>query len=540
MGETMGRIAIYLREDSQLRDEAEQLALCKEYCRVHYGGDGEPVLYQDSFSPGNHPGLEALLADAREGKLRAVVSAELDRVAYSTTELAALLDELGTLSVSFAAVRDKLSTEGPLGRVFSYCVGNLAALDRQGAARRVRDSMMELARTGRWLGGVAPTGYKSKRVVKSGETEFLLTPVPGEAAVVRRIFDAFLETGSLTKTENDLNGSKIRTKNNRPYSRFSIRQILENPVYALADQAVYRYFKESGAQLCSPQERFDGMHGMMVYNKTAQQNGVGKSREISQWIVAVGSHEGFIPGADWIRAGELLDQNKSTAFRKPKSAHALLPGILRCGHCGSLMRPKQTQRMSEDGQPLFIYLCERKERSGSQDCQMRNVSGNLLDEAVCNQLLHLSPGSAAFLAQLEHNRMMSDPELDRMELERLQKRGQQITESISGLVFNLVKTIDKSAYSYIIGQIDSLHKENAVLEKRIAELSTFTDPHAMADEQIHAVKELLEVFQSGFEDMSVDQKRAILRALVEKVVWDGQRVQVYLYGADLGQIAVKG
>lgn len=531
-----GGIAIYLREDSQQGDGEAQLALCREYCRLHYGEEVEDgAIYRDAFSPSGHPGLDSLLADAREGRVGVIVCAGLDKVSYNTAELASLLEELGGLSVTFVSVNDRLSTDTPLGRAMGYLAASLSRLDRQGAARRVRDGMLELARTGRWLGGVTPTGYQSKKIkARGGATEYALTPIPGEVAVVRRIFDAFLEYNSLMAVERSLGEAGVRSKNNRAYSRFSIRQILENPVYALADRDVYDFFRNAGAEICTPAERFDSAHGMMVYNKTVQQQGSGKSRDISQWIVAVGRHEGIIPGAEWVKAQRQLGQNKPGSLRKPRSAHALLPGILRCGRCGAFMRPKQTQRLTEDGAPVFIYLCERKERSNSAECQIKNVSGNALDRIVCDQLRGLSPGSAAFLAQLEVNRLQTNPELDRMELGRLQNHRAQVEKSISNLVFSLIKTVDKAAYDYIIAQIDTLHKENASLQKRINELDTLTGKHPLADLQVDAMKELLELFQSGFEDMSVEQKRAVLRALIEKVVWDGERAQVYLFGAGTG------
>ena len=39
-----------------------------------------------------------------------------------------------------------------------------AQLERDTIAERIRDNMYELAKTGRWLGGTTPLGYKSERV----------------------------------------------------------------------------------------------------------------------------------------------------------------------------------------------------------------------------------------------------------------------------------------------------------------------------------------------------------------------------------------
>ena len=73
-------------------------------------------------------------------------------------------------------------------------------------AERIRDNMHELAKTGRWLGGNAPTGFKSEAVEKvtvDGKIRksFKLTPIPEEAEIPKMIFDLYTETDSLTAVE---------------------------------------------------------------------------------------------------------------------------------------------------------------------------------------------------------------------------------------------------------------------------------------------------------------------------------------------------
>lgn len=498
-------------------------------------------VYREQVLPGKRPVLDTLLDSARAGSIKRVICPALGTMCDSVTELHTLLETLEELSVQLVAVEDKFDSQSPLGRVMVYLVSSLNRLERQGATRRVRDGMLELAKTGRWLGGVTPTGYRSVKMTgEQGVSEFALEPLPEEAAVVRRVFAVFLAENSLTAVERQLNKEGLATKNGRKYSRFSIRQLLENPVYMLADSDAYTYFRGLGTELCSPAEQFDGRHGMMVYNKTVQQPGKSvKMRDISQWIVAVGRHEGMIAGADWVQAQKLLDQNKSGSFRKPKSAHALLAGMLYCGECGAYMRPKQTQRVNDDGQPVFVYMCERKEQTKSQDCDNRNVNGNQLDQIVCDQLLGLSPESPVFRELLERSRRAAQPELDRMELDRLEEGKADIEALISDLVFSLVKAIDKTAYDYIIKQIDELHGDKAVLQARIDELTALSGEHKLTKHDIAAMQEILRNFQEGYEALSTEQKRATLRAVLDRAEWDGRSVQVFLHGAGIEPVEIE-
>ena len=47
-----------------------------------------------------------------------------------------------------------------------FIISVFSQLERETIAERIRDNMHELAKTGRWLGGNAPTGFKSEAVSK--------------------------------------------------------------------------------------------------------------------------------------------------------------------------------------------------------------------------------------------------------------------------------------------------------------------------------------------------------------------------------------
>ena len=191
-----------------------------------------------------------------------------------------------------------------------YIASVFSQLERETIAERIRDNMRELARTGRWLGGTTPTGYTSEAVSSislDGKTRksCQLKLVPEEAKIVRKIYESYEATESLAGTEAELMKAGIRTKNGRSFTRFSIRAILENPVYLTADSDAWEYFDRAGTEVSSPRAAFDGLHGMLAYNRTRQEKG--KKTEFlptAEWIVAVGQHPGLIPGSRWVPVQE--------------------------------------------------------------------------------------------------------------------------------------------------------------------------------------------------------------------------------------------
>ena len=60
-------------------------------------------------------------------------------------------------------------------------------------------------------------------------------------------------------TETELLRQGVKTKTGRSFTRFSIKFILQNPVYLIADKDAYQYFVDNEAELFSPESDFDGI-----------------------------------------------------------------------------------------------------------------------------------------------------------------------------------------------------------------------------------------------------------------------------------------
>ena len=119
---------------------------------------------------------------------------------------------------------------------------------------------------------------KIKQILVDGKSKqmFKLTVISDEAELVKLIFKKFLQTNSLTKVETYLLQNNIKSKNGKAFTRFTIKNILENPVYMVADELAFTFFENNGVEFSEESDvksKFDGKHGIMSYNKTIQKEG---------------------------------------------------------------------------------------------------------------------------------------------------------------------------------------------------------------------------------------------------------------------------
>ena len=547
MGRNDEMIAIYSRK-SKFTGKGEsignQVELCKEHIRNLFGeGYVERcVVFEDEgFSGGNlmRPAFQKMMADVRKHKFKAIVVYRLDRISRNISDFAGLTDELNKLGVSFVSIREQFDTSSSMGRAMMFIISVFSQLERETIAERIRDNMHELAKTGRWLGGNTPLGFKSEAVSKvtvdgKARKSFKLVPVAEEADIPKMIFDLYTETDSLTAVEAELLRRRIKTKQGKDFTRFAIKAILQNPVYMVADEDAYRYFTERHADVCFPEEAFDGTYGIMAYNRTDQEKGrTTVLLPVDAWIIAIGQHPGFVPSKQWIKVQESLDRNKSKGYRKPRNNEALLTGLLFCS-CGDRMYPKLSQRVTADGEPIYTYVCKMKERSKRERCNRRNASGNSLDAAIIEQIKSLTEQGSSFITQLEKSRRFytGDREQYESQLTSLRSEFADNEKAINGLIDSLGMASDSAVKPRLIKRIEELSETNRNIENRIHELEGLVDTNALSDAEFDLLRQMLAVFRTSVDTMSVEEKRAAIRTVVRKVIWDGVNAHVILFGAD--------
>ena len=541
------RYVIYSRK-SKFTGKGEsienQIELCRQYIAMHFGEDAaeNALVYEDEgFSGGNleRPQFKKMMKDSQKIEFAAIVVYRLDRISRNIGDFAKLIEDLGDRHIDFISIREQFDTSSPMGRAMMYIASVFSQLERETIAERIRDNMHELSKTGRWLGGTTPTGYASEsesKVTVDGKERkaFKLKPIPEEIQLVKTIYSVFLETGSLSKTDQYLLEHRCVTKRGKQFTRFAIKGILTNPVYMIADETAYRYLKENNVDLFAEQSEFDGQRGIMAYNRTLQRAGkASQIRPMEEWIVAVGKHPGIISGEQWVQVQGMLDVNRSKSYRRPRSNVALLSGLLRCKDCGDYMRPKLTNRKTADGEFIYTYMCSTKERSRGAVCNMKNCNGNTLDAKIIDQIRKLSADKETLAQLLTQTKkaISGNKEGYDAEFATLQAKHAETEDRIKRLVESLSVASDTSA-KYVMEQIDELHRVSEAQSARLSELEVLTEQSRMLHQEFAFHQEMIESFAHAVDTATLEEKRRLLRTIVKKVVWDGENAYVYLFAED--------
>ena len=238
------RCAIYTRKSSEegLEQDFNSLHAQREACEAYIKsqvGEGWVALktnYDDGgFSGGkmDRPGLRALLADVDRRLVDIVVVYKVDRLTRSITDFGRIVEAFDRSGVSFVSVTQAFNTTTSMGRLTLNVLLSFAQFEREVTGERIRDKIAASKAKGMWMGGNLPLGYDAK--------DRRLEVNPGEAQLVRRLFDRYLELGSVhaLKAELDREGilskisisSKGVRRGGQPFSRGALFHLLKNPVY---------------------------------------------------------------------------------------------------------------------------------------------------------------------------------------------------------------------------------------------------------------------------------------------------------------------
>lgn len=105
-----------------------------------------------SGTKARRPGLDALMADARQRKFSVVLVAAFDRLARSTKHFLEVIDTFNSLEIEFISAREGIDSSSPMGRFFTILVGCMAEAEKCMLVERIKSGMRRAKMEGKRLG----------------------------------------------------------------------------------------------------------------------------------------------------------------------------------------------------------------------------------------------------------------------------------------------------------------------------------------------------------------------------------------------------
>ncbi|MEQ8155662.1 MAG: recombinase family protein [Clostridiaceae bacterium] len=516
------KAAIYSRK-SRFTEKGEsienQITLCQEY--GNNIGITDFIIYEDEgFSGGNteRPQFKNMMKDAKAKKFEILICYRLDRISRNVSDFTSTIEELKRYDINFISIREQFDTTSPMGRAMMNIAAVFAQLERETIAERIKDNMMELAKTGRWLGGTTPIGYCSEPVIHTdaygkGKKMFKLSLIEEEAQLVKLIYKIFMEKKNFSSTANYLCSHSYVGKNGGEFSRETVKQIITNPVYCISDEKIFDHFKSLGATIFgSPKEN----KGLMVYNK---REGGQRDNPIGKWIISVGDHPGIIDSTTFVKCARIYKENTEKKYPKTSTGTKfLLSGLVICGKCGSSM----ASWAHNNPRTRFLeryYRCSLKQRASNRcSCSMLNAYD--AEQYVIDFITQIDKKSIIKdLIKLQEESETSGETLK--ETGNIKKDIEKNNKTIQGLIRKLaLMDDDLELIRMFKAEIDLIRKRNLQLEAKITSLSSEEESSSNLEFDVTNFYQSLNQFKQFSKYLSVEENRELLKLLIDHIVWD--------------------
>lgn len=534
--------AIYTRK-SRATDTGEsienQIARCVALCESKGWGYIVYVDYDYSGKDTDRPDFINMMGEVRKKKFDYVVVYHVYRFARNMKDFTVLMDEFQDLEVGFISISQQFDTSTPMGRAAMYMTAVFGQLERENTAEQIRDNMIFLAEKGRWNGGPIPYGFDTRTELieyRNGEGNKKVTYLvvnQEESEVVREFYEWYKAPGgSIRNVTIKANELGYKTRNGAHWSHSQVSRILQNPLYAIADENTYNYFKDhTEVNMVDDIEDYNGKNGLMYYNRRRAYKNTSRLRDESEWILSVGEHKGFIPGEIFARVQMKLSRNKSRAPRTGQSLRSPLVGLVRCGRCGSSMSIFGSPRDSNDRSKGYYHYfrCLTREQQAKVLCDNSNVRADKLEDLILSYVSGLVDNKESLQAILDSAN--NDIEDGKGPLTAKKDKIQSELDKLNLEIENLVDALSKGILPELVikRKYKELDDQKGKLRKELESINSELNNQYVGSFDFDTIVEYIRNFKYTYKYLDLDEKRLLLRSIIKEIEMDRHKVKLTLY-----------
>lgn len=339
------RVAAYARvssgKDAMLHSLAAQVDHYSTYIRHHPGWEYVGV-YADEAKTGtkaSRENFQRLLADCRDGKIDRILTKSISRFARNTVTLLETVRELKGLGISVYFEEQNIDTETTGGELVLSFLASFAQEETLSTSENQKWRVRRNFENGMpWNGTML--GYRYDRGT--------LIAVPGEAQVVKLIFDSYLCGMGGIAIAKLLNAKGIPSRFGNIWSESSVMRVLNNYAYT----------------------------GNLLLQKTYRQCHITKRRRVNEGEFPMyhvqNAHEPIIPLEQFNAVQEEI-KRRAAKYTNPGDSKNRYPftGRITCACCGKHYRRKLTA-----GGP--VWICSTFNTRGKSACPSKQIPEGIL------------------------------------------------------------------------------------------------------------------------------------------------------------------
>lgn len=549
------KVAIYARKSKySVTSESvnNQIDLCKKLALELGISENNIFLYEDDGLSGandNRPSYKMMLNDIthKPNGFTHVICYKIDRLSRNVYDFANFLVTLKKHNIQLKSFSDSFDASTVSGEAMLYILSVFSQLERELISSRIKDNMYSLAKSGRWLGGNYPFGFKSEKfpIYDSNFNEGYIssiTPDETKLEIVKSIFTKYIELKSIRGVASYLYKNNILTSKGNHFQDTAIRKILRNPVYAKSSNEICDYLTTKGFEVIGiPDEK----HGFLTYAKTSKNYSghiftesdvdIDSSAKSNNALAVVASHDGIIDADIWLTTQNILDENyTNNSPRTGTGALGILSGILKCSECGSSMNVTYSIKKRKDGsqKKYYYYTCSKKVHVDSNACICKSISGDVIDTIASKAICNLTLDDVISYAKNYKKELFTDKTYIQTKITLLEENIAQKKKELERLIHNFSLISDDTVVPVISNAISLCSKKINELENKLNSLynETFKLNNKYLDTG-NVIQEFKDLNHT-FNICNIEKQRSLVRTLIEKVIWNHNTNELTIFYKD--------
>ena len=329
-------------------------------------------VYADDFISGTNTvkrdEFKRMLADCEKGKIDIILTKSISRFARNTVDLLKTVRDLKAKGIEVRFEKENINSMSGDGELMLSILASFAQEESRSISENVRWATKKRFEQGIPNGKFRVFGYRWD--------EDQLVIEPSEAAIVKRIFQNFLDGKSRLETEKEFAAEGITTSNGCRWVDSNIKVVLTNITYTgnlllqkeFIEDPITKHRKKNRGEL--PQYFVENTHEPIIDMETFQyvQDEIARRKEL----------------------GALANKSLNTTC---------FTGKIKCPHCGvSYMHNKRTDR----GNYLEFWCCGSRKKKGGR-CEVGGSINHKNMVKACTEVLGLEEfNEEIFLREVDH------------------------------------------------------------------------------------------------------------------------------------------